>query len=72
MLGERIPLTKMEITQEPIREKQLQEKFLGEQPHSLSQNSHPDHKFSSHGLRNFQNVSVLGGWYSTAPPGGLA
>ncbi|OWK17633.1 PAG2, partial [Cervus elaphus hippelaphus] len=45
----------MKIKQEPIREKQLQEKFLDEQSHSLSQNSHPDHKFSSHGLRNFQN-----------------
>ena len=44
---------------------------MDEQSHSLSQNSDPDKKFSSHRLRNFQNVSVLGGWRSTAFPGGL-
>jgi len=52
-------------------EKQLLEDFLDEQPHSLSQHSDPDKKFSSHQLKNFQNVRVLGGWCSTAPPGGL-
>ena len=61
----------MKTMQEAIREKQLLEDFLDEQPHSLSQHSDPDKKFSSHQLKNFQNVRVLGGWCSTAPPGGL-
>ncbi|KAB0357740.1 hypothetical protein FD754_001896 [Muntiacus muntjak] len=63
-----IPLTKMKITQEPIREKQLQGKFLDEQSHSLSQNSHPDHKFSSHGLRNFRNIVYFGKISIGTPP----
>ena len=71
MLVERIPLTKMKTMQEAIREKQLLEDLLDEQPRRLSQDSDPDQKFSSHQLKNFQNVSVLGGLCSTAPPGGL-
>uniref|UniRef100_A0A8C6DQY5 Peptidase A1 domain-containing protein n=1 Tax=Moschus moschiferus TaxID=68415 RepID=A0A8C6DQY5_MOSMO len=63
-----IPLTKMKTMQEAIREKQLLEKFLGEQSHSLSQNSDPDKKLSSHRLRNFRNIVYFGKITIGTPP----
>ncbi|XP_040111881.1 pregnancy-associated glycoprotein 2-like [Oryx dammah] len=64
----KIPLTKMKTMREAIREKQLLEKFLDEQSYSLSQNSDPDRKFSSHQLRNFQNVVYFGNITIGTPP----
>ncbi|KAM7226416.1 hypothetical protein CapIbe_022561 [Capra ibex] len=64
----KIPLTKIKTTQGAIREKQLLGKFLDEQSHSLSQNSDPDQKFSSHRLRNFQNIVYFGNITIGTPP----
>ncbi|XP_069421782.1 pregnancy-associated glycoprotein 2-like [Ovis canadensis] len=64
----KIPLTKIKTTQGAIREKQLLGKFLDEQSHSLSQNSDPDKKFSSHRLRNFQNIVYFGNITIGTPP----
>ena len=66
ILGKRIPMTKMKTLRETVLEEIVPKHFLKEQSYSLSQETTLDHKFSSHPLRNFLNVSVLGGWCSTA------
>ncbi|XP_055439341.1 pregnancy-associated glycoprotein 2-like isoform X2 [Bubalus kerabau] len=64
----KIPLTKMKTMQEAIREKQLLEDLLDEQPRRLSQDSDPDQKFSSHQLKNFQNIVYFGTITIGTPP----
>ena len=72
MLGERIPLTKMKTVQDTLPEKNVLKNFLEKHAYRLSQNSANDPKFTFHPLKNMQDVSIWGGWYSTAPPGALA
>ena len=71
VLGKRIPMMKMKTLQEVVLEEIKPKYFLEEQSYSLSQETTLDHKFSSHPLRKILNVSVLGGWCSTAPPEAL-
>lgn len=79
MLGERIPLTKMKTMRETLREKNLLTNFLlknngnwSQKFGNRSQNVAYYPKMTLHPLRNYLDVSVLGGWHSTAPPGALA
>ena len=72
MAGERIPLTQMKTMRETLRERNLLTEFSEEHPYSLSQNATNDQNIIYHPLRNYKDVSVLGGWCSTAPPGALA
>ena len=71
ILGESLPLKKMKTLRETLREKNLLNNFLEEQAYHLSQNSFHDQKFLSQPLKNLMDVSIFGGWCSTAPPGGL-
>ncbi|TEA11568.1 hypothetical protein DBR06_SOUSAS6910013 [Sousa chinensis] len=64
-----IPLTKMKTMRETLREKNLLTNFLLRNNDDRSQNVAHDPKLSLHPLRNYLDVSVLGGWHSTAPPG---
>ena len=52
--------------------KNMLNSFLKEHAYSLSQISSPDSNLTIHPLRNIRDVSILGGWCSTAPPGALA
>ena len=72
MAGERIPVTQMKAIRETLRERNLLTNFSEEHPYSLSQNATNDQNIIYHPLRNYKDVSVLGGWCSTAPPGALA
>ena len=46
--------------------------FLKEHVYRLSQFPSRGSDITIHPLRNIMDVSVLGGWCSTAPPGALA
>ena len=52
--------------------KNMLNNFLKEHPYRLSQISFRGSNLTTHPLRNIWDVSILGGWYSTAPPGTLA
>jgi len=71
MAGERIPLRQMKTMRETLRERNLLTNFSEEHPCSLSQNATNDQNIVYHPLRNYKDVTVLGGWCSTAPPGAL-
>ena len=58
--------------QETLRERNLLTEFSEEHPYSLSQNATNDQNIIYYPLTNYTDVSVLGGWCSTAPPGALA
>ena len=52
--------------------KNMLNNFLKEHAYRLSQISFRGSNLTSHPLRNIRDVSILGGWCSTAPPGALA
>ena len=52
--------------------KNMLNNFLKEHPYRLSQISFRGSNLTTHPLRNIWDVSILGGWCSTAPPGTLA
>ena len=52
---------KMKTMRDTLMEKNLLNNFLEEQAYHLSQNSSHDQKVSSHPLKNFMDVSTLGG-----------
>ena len=52
--------------------KNMLNNFLKEDPYRLSQISFRGSNLTTHPLRNIKDVSILGGWYSTAPSGALA
>ena len=58
--------------QETLGEKGLLNNFLKEHAYRLSKISTRNSNVTSVPLRNFLDVSVLGGWCSPAPPGGVA
>ena len=73
MAGERIPITQMKTMRETLRERNLLTNFSEEHPYNLSQKAANDQNIIyHHPLRSYKDVSVLGGWCSTAPPGALA
>ena len=51
--------------------KNMLNSFLKEHTYSLSQISSPVSNLTIHPLRNIMDVSILGGWCSTAPSGAL-
>ena len=55
-----------------LSEKNMLKNFLKEHAYSLSQISSRGSNLTIHPLRNIMDVSILGGWCSTAPPGALA
>uniref|UniRef100_A0A8C2RZP2 Peptidase A1 domain-containing protein n=1 Tax=Capra hircus TaxID=9925 RepID=A0A8C2RZP2_CAPHI len=61
-----LPLRKMKTLRETLREKNLLNNFLEEHAYRLSNS---DSKTATHPLRNYLDVSLLGGRLSTAPPG---
>ena len=52
--------------------KNMLDNFLKEHAYRLSQISFRGSNLTTHLLRNIRDVSILGGWCSTAPPGALA
>ena len=54
----------MKTLRETLREKNLLNNFLEEQTYRLSKN---DSKITIHPLRNYLDVSLLGGWLSQSP-----
>ena len=52
--------------------KNMLNNFLKEHPYRLSQISFRGSNLTTHPLRNIMDVSILGGWCSTEPPGALA
>ena len=72
MLNERIPLTKVKTMRKTLSEKNMLNNFLKEHAYRVSQISSPGSNITIHPLRNIMDVSVLGGWCPTAPPGDLA
>ena len=52
--------------------KNILNNFLKEHAYRLSQISFHGSNLTIHPLRNIRDVSILGGWCSTAPPGALA
>ena len=63
-----MPLRKMKTLRETLREKNLLNNFLEEQAYRLSKR---DSRIATHPLRNYLDVSLLGEWLFTAPPGAL-
>ena len=51
--------------------KKMLNNFLKEHAYRLSQISFRGSYLTSHPLRNIRDVSILGGWCPTAPPGAL-
>ena len=72
MFNERIPLTKVKIMRKILSEKNMLNNFLKEHAYRLSQISSHGSIITIHHLGNIMDVSVLGGWCSTAPPRALA
>ena len=66
MLNERIPLTKVKTMRNTLSEKNMLNNFLKEHAYRVSQISSPGSNITIHPLRNIMDVSVLGGWCSTA------
>nr|XP_020769595.1 pregnancy-associated glycoprotein 2-like [Odocoileus virginianus texanus] len=60
-----LPLRKVKTLRETLREKNLLNNFLEERAYRLFKN---DSKTTILPLRNFLDVSLLGGWLSTPPP----
>ena len=52
--------------------KNMLNNFLKEDPYRLSEISFRGSNLTIHPLRNIRDVSILGGWRSTEPPGALA
>ena len=52
--------------------KNMLKDFLKEHPYRRSHISFRGSKLTIYPLRNIMDVSILGGWCSTAPPGALA
>lgn len=57
--------------QETLNEKSLLNNFLKKYAYRLAQNSTRNSKMAFVPMRNFLDVSLLGGWCSPAPPGGV-
>ena len=51
--------------------KNMQHDVLTEHPYRLPQISFRDSNLTIHPLKNIEDVSISGGWCSTAPPGAL-
>ena len=64
ILGESLPLKKMKTLRETLREKNLLNNFLEERAYRLSKR---DSKITIHPLKNYLDVSLLGGWLSQRP-----
>ena len=62
----------MKTMGEILSENNLLNIFMKEHTYRLSQTSTGNSNITSLPMRNFLDVSVLGGWCSTAPPGALA
>ena len=54
-----------------LSEKNMLKNFLKEYAYSLSRMSSGGSNIIIHPLKNIMDVSILGGWRSTAPPGAL-
>ena len=52
--------------------KNMMNNFLKERAYRVSQISFRGSNLTIHPLRNIRDVSILGGWCSTEPPGALA
>jgi len=72
MIGERIPLRRVKTMRKTLSGKNMLNNFLKEHAYRLSQISFRGSNLTSHPLRNIKDVSILGGWCSTVPPGALA
>jgi len=72
MLGERIPLRRVKTMRKTLSGKNMLNNFLKEHPYRLSHISFRGSNLTTLPLRNIRDVSILGGWCSTAPPGALA
>jgi hypothetical protein len=72
MLGERIPLRRVKTMTKTLSGKNMLNNFVKEHAYRLSQISFRGSNLTIHPLRNIRDVSILGGWCSTAPPGALA
>ena len=55
-----------------LSEKNMLNNFPKEHAYRLSQISFRGSNLTVHPLRNIRDVSILGGWSSTAPPGALS
>ena len=53
-------------------EKTMLNNFLKAHAYRLYLTSSPGSNITTHPLRNIEDVSIFGGWCSTAPPGDLA
>ena len=69
ILGESLPLREVKTLRETLREKNLLNNFLEERAYRLFKN---DSKTAILPLRNFLDVSLLGGWLSTPAPCALS
>ena len=72
MLGERIPLRRVKTMRKTLSGKNMLNNFPKEHAYRLPQISFRGSNLTIHPLRNSMDVSILGGWCSTAPPGALA
>jgi len=72
MLCERIPLRRVKTMRNTVSGKNMLDNFLKEHAYRLSHISFRGSNLTSHSLRNIRDVSILGGWCPTAPPGVLA
>ena len=67
MLGERIPLRRVKTVRNTVSGKNTLNNCLKEHAYRLSQISFRDSNLTTLSLRNIMDVSILGGWCSTAP-----
>ena len=72
MLSERIPLRRVKTMRKTLSGKNMLNNFPKEHAYRLPQISFRGSNLTIHPLRNSMDVSILGGWCSTAPPGALA
>ena len=71
MFGEKNTSKESEDNEKYPQWKNMLNNFLKEHAYRLSQISSRGSNITIHPLRNIMDVSVLGGWRSTAPPGAL-
>ena len=63
---------RVNIMRKTRSEKNMMNNFLKEHAYRLYLTSSPASNITTHPLRNIQDVSIWGGWCSTAPPRALA